>query len=209
MDCYQPLGPQQDLNDSGLYERLDFRTMNDAHNYDNPGEVKTIPEYLELVSDKNVPPANTVSNMTTRGPGKEYYEPMEGANNSTPRNIEASKVKRPVEASPGSPKYYEPMSAELSIAKSPRPSSPKYYEPMSTNNTHDPTVKRKGFTAPVLADYYQPMADNVSSEKLSSSPQEYYVPMAENSLGTSESQKSHASPECSEKTKAYGQHSKL
>ena len=34
---YEPIDAEQDLNDSGLYEKLDFRTMKNCHEYDNKG----------------------------------------------------------------------------------------------------------------------------------------------------------------------------
>lgn len=156
--CYEPLDPQE-LDESGVYERLDFRTMDGVLNYVNPG--KPIPEYLELMSDTNVPPGNTAAG----GPAKQYYEPMESgvsggmvhtANKSIPNYepVDMGASKTTVQPSASSPKYYEPMNAELTRADKstpryepmdigasnvkntvqPIPSSPKYYEPMAANN---------------------------------------------------------------------------
>ena len=258
--CYEPLDPQE-LDESGVYERLDFRTMDGVLNYDNPGKPipeylelvsdtnpspgntttggpgkefynnpgKPIPEYLELMSDTNVPPGHTAAG----GPAKQYYEPMESgvsggmvhtANKSIPNYepVDMGASKTTVQPSASSPKYYEPMNTELTRADKstpryepmdigasnvkntvqPIPSSPKYYEPMAANNLNDPPAPP--------AEYYQLIADNVSSGKLSSSPQEYYVPMEENnSLGNSEAQSSGRSPECFDEIAVDSRTSKL
>ena len=171
---YEPVDPEQDLNDSGLYEKLDFRSLDNGPQYDNPD--KPIPEYLELVNDTNVPPRNTASNAKTGAPGQQYYEPMEGGlrddviNNSNsapkdyvPMEMDAPNVKNTAQSSPSSPKYYEPMAGKL--------------EPSATS------AQTKGSSS--SADYYQPMADKTGpgeqGEHSPSSP-EYYVPMAEQSL---------------------------
>lgn len=165
---YEPLDPEQDLNDSGLYEKLDFRSMANGPEYDNPGQ--PLPEYLEIVNDTHVPPENTAPNAKTGRPGKEYYEPMENGmrndafNNSTPQD-------------------YVPMD-ESNVKDT--PSSPKYYEPMAEKPVKpvEPVVEIRGSTS--SADYYQPMADKAGSGEQgnpqSSLPREYYVPMAENDL---------------------------
>lgn len=193
---YEPLAPGQDLNDSGLYEKLDFRSLDNGPDYDNPG--KAIPEYLELVNETNVPPGNTASTVTTGEPGKEYYQPMEGGL----RNdvfIDSNSA----------PKYYVPMEMEGSKTKTPiqpSPLSPKYYEPIPGNLESAP----KGSTS--SAEYYQPMADKAAvreqGEDSFSSP-EYYVPMAENSLSEPASQTSNTQAECSEGTKENSCSSKL
>lgn len=172
---YEPLDPEQDLNDSGLYEKLDFR--NNGPEYDNPD--KPIPEYLELVDDTNVTPGTTAPSTKTREPGKQYYEPMEGdlcgdvLNDSSsspsyvPMEMEAPNVKSTSPTSPSSPKYYEPMTGKL--------------EPN--------------------AGYYQPMKDKAGLRKQGepgSPPPEYYVPMAEQSLNEPVVQISKTPPECSE-----------
>ena len=189
--CYEPLDPS-DLTNSGLYERLDFRTLDEAHDYDNPDKDKSkpLPEYLELVSDASAPPGN----ITSGGAETEKYEPM-GAdvpsdavhvNNPLPSyepmDIAASNVTNAAKPYPSSsPKYYEPIDTQKSRVRSACPSSPKYYEPMAGNNLNDNSAKTMG--SPSSREYYQPMKDNVlSSEKVGSSPQEYYVSMGESSL---------------------------
>ena len=193
--CYEPLDPS-DLNNSGLYESLDFRTLEEARNYDNPDKDKgkPIPEYLELVSDPSAPPGN----IKTGGTEREKYEPMGGdvpsdtvhVNNPLPSyepmDIAASNVTNAAKPNPSSPpKYYEPMDTQKSIVKSTCPSSPKYYEPIAGNNLSDNIANTMG--SPPSREYYQPMRDNVlSSKKVGSSPHEYYVPMGENSLSNPE-----------------------
>ena len=165
---YEPLDAEEDLNESRLYEKLDFRSLDNSSDYDNPS--KPIPEYLELVNDTNVPPNNTVP---TGGPGKEYYQPMEGGLSNDAFNDGNS-----------APKNYVPMDIEGSTTKTPSqpgPLSPKYYEPMAGKLESTPETKG----ASSSAEYYQPMADKPEEkqqgENSFSSP-EYYVPMAENSL---------------------------
>ena len=193
---YESLDPQQDLNDSGLYEKLNFRSLDNGPDYDNPG--KPIPEYLELVNDTNVTPGNTASTVTTGGPGKEYYQPMEGGLRNDVCNNGNSALK-----------YYVPMEMEGSKTKTstqPSPLSPKYYEPMAGELESAP----KGSTS--SAEYYQPMADKAGvreqGENSLSSP-EYYVPMAENSLHEPTVQTSNTQAECSEGTKGNSCSSKL
>ena len=170
---YEPLDAEQDLNDSGLYEKLDFRSLDNSPKYDNPG--KPIPEYLELVNDTNLPQGNIASTMPTGGPGKEYYQPMEGGLGNDVFND-----------SNFAPKYYVPMEMEGSKTKTPNqpgPLSSKYYEPMT--GELESALQTKGANSSNSAEYYQPMADKAGEkqqrENSSSSP-EYYVPMAENNL---------------------------
>ena len=166
--CYEPLDAS-DFNNSGLYERLDFRTLDEVHDYDNPGKDKRkpIPEYLELVSDASAPPGN----ITSEGAETENYEPMGSGVPSDVPNISS-----PMQS-------YEPMNMAVSdVTNSAKrnPSSPKYYEPMAGNNLNDITPKTMGSQS--SREYYQPMRDNVVSESAGSLPQEYYVPMVENNL---------------------------
>ena len=96
---YEPIDAEQDLNGSGLYEKLDFRPFNNGPDYVNPD--KPIPEYLELVNDTNLPPGNTASTVTAGAPAKEYYQPMEGSlrnglfkdRNSVPENYVPMEMK--------------------------------------------------------------------------------------------------------------------
>ena len=213
--CYEPLGPQQDLNDSGVYERLDFRTLDEAYNYDNPGKGKPIPEYLELVSDTNTPPGDTASARI----GTECYEPMDSgqpghmvhADQPMPSyeqmDIEVSNVKKPLQRALSSPKYYESMATDLVDATNSSPTSPRYYEPMAANSLNETTSETND--SPLSTEYYQPMANNVSFENVSPLPQEYYVPMAKNSPGNSESQKKPALTECSQEEADDGQSTTL
>ncbi|KAJ7377576.1 ATP-dependent DNA helicase chl1 [Desmophyllum pertusum] len=195
---YEALDPEQDLDDSGLYEKLDFRPLDNGPDYDNPG--KPLPEYLELVSDTNVAPGNTASTAKIGGPGKEYYEPMESDmrgnapdydnpdtslpeylglvnNTNVPPENTASAAKT---GGPGK-EYYEPMEMEASNVKNPVESispSPKYYE--LTAGNLEPTKDTKGLSS--SADYYQPMADKTGltgQGEQPSAPPEYYIPMAE------------------------------
>lgn len=214
---YEALDPEQDLDDSGLYEKLDFRPLDNGPDYDNPG--KPLPEYLELVSDTNVAPGNTASTAKTGGPGKEYYEPMESDmrgnapdydNPDTPlpeylglvNNTNVPPENTASAAKTGGPgkEYYEPMEMEASNVKNPVesiPPSPKYYE--LTAGNLEPTKDTKGLSS--SADYYQPMADKTGltgQGEQPSAPPEYYIPMAENSL--SDPQTSHTPPECSDNT---------
>ena len=197
---YEPLDSEQDLSESGLYEKLDFRSLNSGPNYDNPG--KPIPEYLELVNDTNLPQGNTTSTMTTGGPGKEYYQPMEdGLGNDVFNDSNCA------------PKYYVPMEMEGSKAKTPNqhdPLSSKYYEPMTGERKS--ALVTKGSTS--SAEYYQPMADKAAErqqgESNFSSP-EYYVPMAENNLcePTVQTNDMHTQVECSESTKDNSESSRF
>jgi len=195
---YEPLDAEQDLNESGLYEKLDFRSLDNGPDYDNPG--KPIPEYLELVNDTNVPPGNTASTMTTGRPGKEYYQPMEGGLGNDVFND-----------SNFAPKYYVPMEMEGSKTKTPNqsgPLSPKYYEPVAGEPKSAPETK--GVTS--SAEYYQPMADKAGEkqqgENSFSSP-EYYVPMAENNLCKPAVQTNNRQVECSGGTKDNSESSRL
>lgn len=187
--CYEPIDPQKDYNDSELYEKLDFRTMDTPQNYGQPAYAKPIPEYLELVSDTNSPQVKNASNGTSLKSGKQYYEPMEGGLNQehgdkfhgqySDQNYEpmAGAIK------PDSPKYYEPMSSGMDKANT-SPDSPKYYEPMTINKIDDPFVKPKGSSS--SANYHQPMAENnVNQTTVASTPHDYYVPMSQNSLTSS------------------------
>ncbi|KAL9959433.1 hypothetical protein ACROYT_G032757 [Oculina patagonica] len=194
---YEPLDPEQDLNDSGLYEKLDFRPLDNGPEYDNPDKP---PEYLELVNDTNKPPGNTASTGKIGGPGKAFYEPMEGGLRDDVLN-DSNTV----------PKDYVPMENEATNVKKTdksSPSSPKYYEPMAENLK--PGTETKG--SPSSPDYYQPMAEKVGlSEQAepSSPPPEYYVPMAEQSLSEPVVQASKTPPECSEDTEDNSCSSKL
>lgn len=194
---YEPLDPEQDLNDSGLYEKLDFRPLDNGPEYDNPDKP---PEYLELVNDTNVPPGNTASTEKTGGPAKAYYELMEGGLRDDALNDINT-----------APKDYVPMEMETPNVKNTSqssPSSPKYYEPMAENL--EPSAETK--VSPSSPDYYQPMADKTGlsgQAEPSSPPPEYYVPMAEQSLSEPVLQTSKTPPECSEDTEDNSCSSKL
>lgn len=187
--CYEPIDPQRDDNDSELYEKLDFRTMDTPQIYGQPAYAKPIPEYLELVSNTNSPQIKNASNGTSLKSGKQYYEPMEGGLNQndgdkfhsqySDQNYEpmAGAIK------PDSPKYYEPMSSEMDNANT-SPDSPKYYEPMTIRKIDDPFVKPKGLSS--SANYHQPRAENnVNQTTVASASHDYYVPMSQNSLTSS------------------------
>ena len=193
---YEPLDAEQDLNESGLYEKLDLRSLDNGPNYDDPG--KPIPEYLELVNDTNLPPNRDTS--SAGGPGKEYYQPMEGGlrkdafndSNSTPKSS------------------YVPMEMEDSKTKTPNqpgPSTRTYYEPMAGNLESAPETK----SATSSAEYYQPMVDKAGEkqqENSSSSP-EYYVPMDANNLCEPAVQTNNTQVECSEGKKDNSETSRL
>ena len=161
--------------------------MDNGPNYDDRG--KPIPEYLEFVNDTNLPPGNTSS---TGGPGKEYYQPMEGGLR-----------KEVLKDSNSAPKYYVPMEMEGSKMKAlnqPGPSTRTYYEPMAENLESTPETK----SATSSAEYYQPMADKAGEkqqEEDSSSSPEYYVPMDANNLCEPAVQTNNTKVECSEGTK--------
>ena len=171
--CYEPLAPQEDLNDSGVYERLDFRTLDEAYNYDNPGKGNPIPEYLELVSDTNTPPRDNASARIAT----ECYVPMDSgqpghmvhANQPMPSyeqmDIEVSNVKRPLQRALSSQKYYEAISTDLTDATNSLPTSPRYYEPVAANNSSETTFETND--SPLPAECYQPMANNVAFENVS------------------------------------------
>lgn len=195
---YEPLDPQ-DINDSGLYERLDFRTMDLAHDYGNPViKDKEIPEYLELVSDTDVPSV-VISSGNPEAGGYEpmgshgvpdhvvkhqeplpSYEPMDAASRdgtnlmeSTPTSPKYNQNMGAKSQCASSPKYYEPMNSEKS--KSPQALSEKYYESMAGNNLA------------LSPEYCQPAGDVLSEE--SPSPWEYYITIAENKLQDTVAQK--------------------
>ena len=195
---YEPIDAEQDLNGSGLYEKLDFRQFNNGPDYVNPD--KSIPEYLELVNDTNLPPGNTTSAVTRGEPGKEYYQPMEGDlrngllndSNSTPENYvpmetKGSQTKIPNQPGPYPRQYYEPMAGKLDSAPEP-----------------------KGANSP--AEYYQPMADKAAEKKQGEkrffSP-EYYVPMAANNLCEPVVQTNNTQVECSEGTNDNSESTRL
>ena len=195
---YEPLDAEQDLNDSGLYEKLDFRPFDNGPDYVNPD--KPIPEYLELVNDTNLPPGNTASTVTTGEPGKEYYQPMEGSlrnnlfndSNSAPENyvsmeMKGSQTKIPNQPGPFPRKYYEPMEGKLESAP----------EPKGSNSS---------------AEYYQPMADKAGEKQQGvnnfCSP-EYYVPMDANSLCEPAVQTNKTQVESSEGTEDDSETSRL
>lgn len=194
---YEPLDPQ-DINDSGLYERLDFRTMGLAHDYGTPVKDKEIPEYLELVSDTNVlpvvislgkPEAGGYEPMGSHGVPDHVvkhqeplpsYEPMDAASRdgtnlmeSTPTSPKYNQNLGAKSQCASSPKYYEPMNSEKS--KSPQALSEKYFESMAGNNLAS------------SPEYYQPAGDVLSEE--SPSPREYYITIAENKLQDTVAQK--------------------
>ena len=182
---YEPLVAEQGLNESGLYEKLDFRSLDIGPDYDNPG--KPISEYLELEDDANVTPGSTASTVTAEGPGREYYQPMEGGLRNDVFNDSNS-----------APKYYVPMEMEGSKTKIPNQPGP-----FSASET-------KGATS--LAEYYQPMADKVREKQQgenSFSFPEYYVPMAENSLVESAVQTTNTNAGCGEGKKDSSESSKL
>ena len=182
---YEPLVAEQGLNESGLYEKLDFRSSDIGPDYDNPG--KSIPEYLELEDDAKVTPGSTASTVTAEGPGREYYQPMEGGLRNDVFNDSNS-----------APKYYVPMEMEGSKTKIPNQPGP-----FSASET-------KGATSP--AEYYQPMADKIGVKQQgenSFSFPEYYVPMAENSLVESAVQTTNTNAECGEGKKDSSESSKL
>jgi len=182
---YEPLVAEQGLNESGLYEKLDFRSLDNGPDYDNPG--KPIPEYLELENDANVTPGSTASTVTAGGPGREYYQPMEGGLRNDVFNDNNS-----------TPKYYVPMEMEGSKTKTPNQPGP-----FSASET-------KGATSP--AEYYQPMANKVGEKQPgenSFSFPEYYVPMAENSLIESAVQTNNTNAESDEGKKDSSESSKL
>lgn len=180
MPSYEPIDDEQDLNDSGLYEKLDFRSMKSGHEYVNPE--RPIPEYLELVNDAQVPPGNTTSNAQTKGPGKYCYVPMENGesnnalNNSSPQDyvlMENGMRSRALNNS--TPQDYVPMDASTMRNNPSLPMTGR--SDGSTVETRDPTS---------LGDYYQPMANNGGSSE-QGSPQtsplgDYYSPMAGNTL---------------------------
>ena len=190
---YEPLDVDQDLNESGLYEKLDFRSLDNGPDYDNPN--KPIPEYLELVDDTNVTPGNNASTVTTGGPGKEYYQPMEGGLRNDVFNDSNS-----------APKNY--VSMEMEGSKTKTPNQPGPYEPMAGKLQSAPETK--GETSP--AEYYQPMADKAGKKKQGEnsfpSP-EYYVPMAENNLIKPAVQPNNTQAEYGEGTKDNSESSKL
>lgn len=182
---YEPLVAEQGLNESGLYEKLDFRSLDNGPNYDNPG--RAIPEYIELEDDANVTPGSTLSTVTAGGPGREYYQPMEGGLHNDVFNDNNS-----------APKYYVPMETEGSKTKTPNQPGP-----FSASET-------KGATSP--GEYYQPMADKVGEKQQgedSFSFPEYYVPMAENSLVESAVQTNNTNAESGEGKKDSSESSKL
>ena len=195
---YEPIDAEQDLNGSGLYEKLDFRPFNNGPDYVNPD--KPIPEYLELVNDTNLPSGNTASTVTAGAPAKEYYQPMEGSlrnglfndRNSVPENyvpmeMKDSETKIANHAAPFPRQYYEPMAAKLESAS----------EPKGANSS---------------AEYYQPMADKAGEkqqgENSFSSP-EYYVSMAGNNFCEPAVQTNNTQIEYSEGTKDNSETSRL
>ncbi|XP_022796535.1 uncharacterized protein LOC111334984 isoform X2 [Stylophora pistillata] len=180
MPSYEPIDSEQDLNDSGLYEKLDFRSMKSGHEYVNPE--RPIPEYLELVNDTQVPPGNTASNAQTKGPGKYCYIPMENGDSNNVLNN-------------SSPQDY--VSIENGMhSKALNNSTPQDYVPMDASNMRNnpslPMAGRSDGSAVETrdrtssADYYQPMANNGDSceqgSPQTSSLGDYYSPMAGSTL---------------------------
>ena len=169
--------------------------MDNGPNYDAPG--KPIPEYLELVNDTNLPPNNTSS---TGGPGKEYYQPVEGGLRKDVFNDSNSALK-----------YYVPMQMEGSKTKTPNQpgsSTRAYYEPMAGNLESAPETK----SATSSAEYYQPMVDKAGEkqqEENSSSSPEYYVPMDANNLCEPAVETNNTQVECSEGKKDNSETSRL
>ena len=187
--CYELIDLQKDYNDSELYEKLDFRTMDTPQNYGQPAYAKPIPEYLELVSDTNSPQVKNTSNGTSLKSGKQYYEPMEGGLNHEHgdkfHGQYSGQYYEPMTRAikPDSSEYNEPMSSGIDNANT-SPDSPKYYEPMTINKVDDPFVKPKGSSS--SANYHQPMAENnVNQRTVASTSNDHYVPMSQNSLTSS------------------------